>query len=151
MRRHLLKKNETLEMLSAKYEIPVCMIARANGFFKNGIRYGMQINIPPRDFCKLCADTYTVEEGESLYDISVKTHTVMREIMRLNSITPQDLKPGMTIYIPESHEIYTVGCAETIDDVIKNTGVPYSELRKLNDLDDGVYRGMQLKLPKDKN
>ena len=151
MKKHLLKKNETLEQLSVKYEVPICMIARANGFFADGVRYGMLINIPPREFCKLCGSTYTVEEGESLYDISVKTNTVMREIMRLNSITPSDIHAGMMIYLPASYDIYTVGCTENLEQISMKTGVPIAKLRTLNDLEGGVYRGMQLKLPRSKN
>ena len=60
MKKHILKKNETLESLSVMYSLPVCMIARANDGFAGGIIYGMEINIPPADFCEMTAGEYTV-------------------------------------------------------------------------------------------
>lgn len=70
MKKHLLKKNETLEQLSVKYEVPICMIARANGFFADGVRYGMLINIP-RAISVSCAAARIRSRRENRFTISL--------------------------------------------------------------------------------
>lgn len=146
MKKHILKKNETLESLSVMYSLPVCMIARANDGFAGGIIYGMEINIPPADFCEMTAGEYTVGEDEALPDISLKTGTLMREILHLNGISPGDITCGMRLFMPASTRIYTVGCGETIEDIGKKTGISVAEIARMNDIEGGVYRGQQLRL-----
>lgn len=136
-------------MLSVKYSVPVCMIARANRGFKEGLRPGMQVLIPPSDFCSMAGGEYIVKEDESLVEISNKTGATMRDILHINSVAPREIREGMCLFLPKKSRIYTVGCAETLEEVVKNSGVCMEDISALNDISGGIYRGMQLKLPWD--
>lgn len=147
MKRHILAANETLEQVSGKYGVPICMIARVNAGFKAGLAAGTAIDIPPRCFCALFGGRYTIAgEDETLLDISLRTCATMRDILRINDICPSDITPGMMIFLPPPCRIYTVGATDTLDDIAKKSGICADELRRINDIDAGVYRGMQIKL-----
>ncbi len=148
MKRHILAANETLEQVSGKYGVPICMIARVNAGFKAGLAAGTAIDIPPRCFCALFGGRYTIAgEDETMLDISLRTGATMRDISRLNDICASDIVPGMRIFLPPSCKIYIVGATDTLDDIAKKSGICAGELRRINDIDGGVYRGMQIKIP----
>lgn len=146
MKKHVLKKSDTLCELSALYGIPVCMIVRANGGLKEGFSDRKFLNIPQADFCSKIYGEYTVLKGDTLILISKKTSTLMREIMSLNSLSAGDLQPGMTVFLPERRNIYTVAAGDNLDLIEQKTGVGMLKLRELNDLTGGIYTGMQLRL-----
>jgi hypothetical protein len=53
---HKLKKNERLEMLSAYYRVPVCMIIKANESLKlEDTALPRELKIPKKCFCNECA------------------------------------------------------------------------------------------------
>jgi hypothetical protein len=52
---HRLKRNESLEMLSAYYRVPVCMIIRANPDIDlNSNAAPIELKIPKKCFCNMC-------------------------------------------------------------------------------------------------
>ena len=147
MKRHILGKNETLEQLSTAYGVPVCMIARVNGGFAQGLYAGSEVLIPPRCFCSLFGGRYTTAGEETMLELSLRTGATMRDIMRLNDMGDARLEAGTRIFLPARSRLYTVGATDTLEDISQRTGVSVEELGDLNELCGGVYRGMQLKLP----
>ena len=147
MKVHFLKKNQTLEEISAIYKLPVCMIARANRNFEEGFREDMPLLIPPPDFCRL----YKAEcrlEGRTLMELSAGTGAPLKDIMRLNGGFEGGLSEDDRVFLPQMGRLYTVGAGESIEDVIKNTGVSKEQLERLNDITCGIYKGRQLWLSK---
>ena len=62
-----------------------------------GKRYYIQ---PKRSRAERGIETYTVQNGETLYDISQRFAVKMRSILRKNNLSsPNDIKPGMVLYL----------------------------------------------------
>ncbi len=138
-----------MELLSARYGIPVCMIVRANRkAFLSGIRSGLAVKIPPRDYCSARLRSHVVASGETVFSISQKYGVTMQAILKSNGIGhPSALREGISLSIPPCSRIYTVGATDTLNDVARKTGVPAGELSKANGDIKSVYRGMQLIIP----
>ncbi|MBR4078699.1 MAG: LysM peptidoglycan-binding domain-containing protein [Christensenellaceae bacterium] len=142
---HILRRGETLEQLSVRYGIPVCMLVRANP----QIRIGAKLVIPSPDFCR-SALRYTVRKGDTLFRIAEKHSTTMFALLQKNpSIDPQNLQDGDELLLPPPARIYTCRAADTVRSVAERFGISEDALRKANNLSDGLYHGMQLILPED--
>ncbi len=140
---HILRRGETLEHLSVRYGIPVCMIVRANPH----IRIGARLTIPELDFCS-SARSYTVCAGDTLYRIAEKHSTTMFAILQQNpALDPQNLREGEAILLPPPARIYTCRATDTVRSIAAHFGISEDSLRKANGISDGVYHGMQLILP----
>ena len=144
---HILKRGETLEQLSVRYGMPVCMIVRANPEMR--FSAGSRIDIPDRSLCDPVR-RYTVRRGDTLFRIAEEHRTTMFSLLQTNpSLDPQDLQEGSVILLPPPARIYTCRAADTVRSVAEQFGIPEDALIRENGLSGGVYHGMQLILPKD--
>ncbi|BAU22807.1 hypothetical protein THC_0411 [Caldimicrobium thiodismutans] len=101
--------------------------------------------------------THQIAKGENLYRISKKYAVPLDEILRINQVSPQQLKPGMTLKIPKSkpsYEVqnlkpektkqalpqepqkiyYIVKKGDTLQKIAKKNGITLEELKRLNHL-----------------
>lgn len=138
-----------MELLSARYGVPVCMIMRANRkTFLNGIRSGLSVRIPPPDYCAPNMKRHVVMRGDTVYSLSKKYGVTMQAILRGNGmIHPSEAREGMSILIPPPARIYTVGATDTLRDAAEKNGVSAEALMNANGGIKSVYRGMQLVIP----
>lgn len=145
MKQHVIKKNETPEMLSAMYGIPVCMLARANGY--ESLQPGARINIPMPSICTGEIE-YTVQPGDNVYSIANQFGVTMRMVMEANGLTkPDQLVIGMNVTIPSLPEgcaIFLVKATDTRASIIQETGMSWEEIEGLNGGFMGIYPGMQM-------
>lgn len=152
MQRHILHRGETLERISARYGIPVCMLLRANDLGAP-LRPGMELKIPPRDFCMRRLKTtvlHTVVPGDTVFSLAQQYKTIMRLILKENNLRhPRELSPGQTITIPLAPGgVYTVRQTDTLESIAGKLGISAQLLRQANYLkNSSVYPGMQLLLP----
>ncbi len=142
---HIIRQGESAEQLSARYGLPVCMLARANrALFERGLRRGDVLNIPPRSFCAL--RSYTVQTGDTVYSIAKRCGSTMRELMRINGLSHSALKEGSVLTLPPRRRVYVAGATDTLESICLFAGADIRTVRELNGVDE-VYSGMQLFLP----
>jgi LysM repeat protein len=155
---HNLGRTENIEMLSARYRVPVCAIMRANGI-KTAIDFerSSKINIPRQCYCNRCEGeektdwkTYMVAPGDTLYSIARRHGVTMNILMKANDLdTPESIRDGDCLKIPVlSGKIYSVREGETIEDIAWQHGMTVRRIREKNGLtaDEAVFAGMQLLL-----
>lgn len=155
---HRIRRTDRLEMLSAYYRVPVCMIMRAN-FFTDPQDFLLckEIKIPEKSYCNMCGDeplqsvqyeTHVMTNEDTLYGIARTYGLTMNIILRTNRINdPLDIRPGSSIRIPLlSGRLYSVRPGETLHDIAKKHGIPEQCLREKNCLgpDEAIFPGMQL-------
>ena len=155
---HTLRAAETVEMLSARYRIPVCMIMRANGIKTMGdFERCRRINIPRICYCNRCLGSddaewkvITAAAGDTLFSLARQHGVTMRILMKVNGIeNPGGIREGDSIKIPViTGIIYSVREGETIQDIARRCGIPAAHIRERNHLmpDEPVFAGMQLVL-----
>ena len=148
MQTYILKPKDTLSLLSARFGIPVCMIVRANDSVR--FRAGLEIKIPPVDFC--VAGAYkTIQQGETLLDIAREHGVTPLAIVRKNGLSlGSAIKEGMLIAIPDvpkGAKVYTCKATDTINALAVSKGVSVQLLKDLNPGVSEVYAGAQIYLP----
>lgn len=155
---HKMRPGERLEMLSARYHVPICMIMRANGMTDtNDVIAFKQVKIPKKCYCNRCVcqqqtatkyEIYTVHSTDSVYSIAQKYGITMNIILKTNCIKdPDDIRPGDAISIPIlTGKRYTVRANESLNDIARRSGMSVTSIRDKNCMDqnDTVYPGMML-------
>ena len=158
---HRMRRGETLEMLSARYRVPVCMIAQANRVsMPRDICAGRVLNIPEQRYCLPTADdcdhqppvyappvpfaAYTVREGDSLYSIARRFGLTMRIIEAANSAG--NMRVGDVLRIPKVTGVrYCMRPGESLSDIARRFNVDAARLCALNALaPDDIRAGMML-------
>ncbi len=154
MKRYRVQINDSLPYLSKKFEIPVCMIIRANMKKERGYRFylkpGREISIPEPDFCyNMNKGSYTVKEGDMLITLSERYGIPMRKIMRDNNLKDTKLKPSMQLRLikPKDCFMVKVNAGESLADIAEKYGDDVAEIMHRNDMNPSrpiIYPGMQL-------
>lgn len=157
---HKIRHTDRLEMLSAYYRVPICMIMRANALSSpQDFLLCKEIKIPYKCYCNRCGDepsqsvqfeTYVMTNEDTLYGIARRYGLTMNIILRTNDIKdPLDIRPGSSIRIPLlTGELYCVRPGETVETIAKAYGISEQTVRDKNCLGCGeaVFPGMQLLL-----
>lgn len=148
---HRWTRGDTPEKLSVRYGIPACMLMQANRGKK--MIPGTVFAIPEITDCMEapCAKKqrqYVLRQNDTLFSIAREFHTTMYEILQCNGIEhPARLLPGMRILLPEPVKIYTCSATDTIPGVCEKLHLTETELRRCNRLENGLYLGLQLRIP----
>jgi len=148
---HRLQRGETLELLSARYRVPVCMIVCANeGLRPETLRWGTTLVIPHKDWCSHCKASppppqkprwkyaeYVVQPDDTLYGIALRSGLTMRILQKANALgSMAELQPGVRLRIPAiSGKRYYVRDGESIADIAARYGVTEAALREKNFLE----------------
>jgi len=163
MREHVFSRTDTLETLSARYGVPVCMIVRANRLGEgNSLHYGQRLQIPPADYCARMAESettpevrgeerrYLVQQGDTVYSIAERFNTTMGMVLEANQATdPTQIRPGQEIVVPclpDGFVVYSLQPMDTLELVAERFGVSKQSILRQNRIG-GVYPGMQLIIP----
>jgi LysM repeat protein len=177
---HIVKKGETLYKISKLYGISPEEIKKANHLTSEKLSLKQKLIIPGKNLSPspiveghpsahektaISSETpkeesyitHQIAKGENLYRIAKKYAVPLDEILRINQVSPQKLKPGMTLKIPKSkpsYEVqnlkpektkqalpqepqkiyYIVKKGDTLQKIAKKNGITLEELKRLNHL-----------------
>ncbi|SNZ09999.1 membrane-bound lytic murein transglycosylase D [Persephonella hydrogeniphila] len=105
------RKVKSLRKLSRELGVDYGLLRKYNAHFRKGIAYpGYNLNVPYRYVAKKKPKIkkvsykfkyHYVKKGETLYRISRKYGVPVEEIIKLNKIRDNLIKPGMVLKIPE--------------------------------------------------
>ncbi len=155
---HRLQRGETLEALSARYGVPVCMIVRANADVR--IAWGQLLTIP-----RVCGESrtqepepspapppaspryryaeYVVQPDDTLYGISRRTGLTMRILQKANAMSATaELQPGAHLRVPViTGSRYYVREGESLADIAASQRITEAALREKNLIEEGETIG----------
>ena len=135
--KHVLRRGETLEMLSVRYGIPVCMLVKANRGKR--IVTGQSLTIPRITFCEN-GRSYLVQAGDTLYSIAQKNNTTMYDLCKENpGLSSGRVSAGMLLRLPQAEQIYTCGVLDTVASVCEKFGITEEALRSCNSFEKNLY------------
>ena len=153
-----LRPADTLEDISARDSVPVCMLMRANGLLHPDAPSDCrELKIPCICYCNCCEKreqaegiTYTVKEGDTLFGIARSHGVTMRLLQKANVLDdPEALRAGRQLRIPKvSGRLYCVRQGETLENIALQSGISVQRIRNVNRLgaEEALYAGMQLVL-----
>ena len=77
---------------------------------------------------------YTIQNGDTIYDIARQYDVRPSYLLRLNGLNESDIiYPGETIFVPrEDVSFYITGNDDTLNDVIRNLKASASEIANQN-------------------
>ena len=102
---HIISEGDTLWSLGLKYGIPASEIAKNNGLkISSNLRLGKQLNIGNKNIFRTINSRkrtilYSVKQGDSLYRIADIFNIQIKDIIELNSINDNEIKPGQVLKI----------------------------------------------------
>ena len=100
------------------------------------------------------SDTYTVQRGDTLWNIAKKFNTNVDELKRVNNLTTNSLFVGQTLKVPgyytaeDTNITYVVKRGDTLYSISRQYGVSVDDLRKVNNLTSDVLSvGQEISIP----
>ena len=100
------------------------------------------------------SDTYTVQRGDTLWNISKKFNTSVNDLKKVNNLNSNALYVGQTLKVPgyytaeDTNITYVVKKGDTLYSISRIYGVPIDTLRKINNLNsDFLTVGQEISIP----
>lgn len=99
-------------------------------------------------------DTYKVQKGDTLWNISKKFNLTVNELKQLNNLNSNLLYIGQELRIPDYQTVtdknitYIVQKGDSLYSIASKNEIPVETLKKYNNLDnDIIYAGQELNIP----
>lgn len=118
MENYIVEKNDTIEAIGRKYNIPVIEIIKANNLKEPyNLVEGENLTIPT-SFYNIF-DYYTVKKGDNLYDIAKNNNVKLDILTQINGQNKDEyIYEGQTLLIPKPNiELYITNIGDTVQDV----------------------------------
>lgn len=97
---HIVVRGDSLSKISARYNVTINALKRANGFTKNTVYQGQKIKIPGGISTKQRVTKHTVKRGDTLSEIAEQYGVTTRQMMLANGLPSGTVRLGQTLKIP---------------------------------------------------
>lgn len=174
-KRHRIERGETLVQIARRYHTTVALLQKTNELTGHNIRVGDHLLIPvaqreltaytlsapQRDRSRVetrvsqGARTYTVRNGDTLWQIARRHKLTVAQLARMNGLAPRDpLRPGRTLIVgkdartvtasahpvaPRQKVHYTVRQGDSLARISQRFRVSVADLRSWNNLNTKAY------------
>jgi len=144
---YTVKKGDTLEKISKRYNVSISMIKRTNNLKGSTIRIGQTLKINTPEKIPIVPEVttplpivgtstekiyYKVKKGDTLESIAAQYNITPEQLKEANLMSDSDFKEGITIVIPSVHPVEEVSSAGG-DEIAKETEIA-KESRTLRDI-----------------
>jgi len=176
------KSGDTLGKIAAKYKVSVSRLKTWNGLKNSRIYAGQKLQIRPKQSVTssknytLRKDYYVVKKGDNLSRIAARSHTTVKNLIKLNHLKSTVVRPGQRLLIrtrkiakkPHSESypdtpplieptsiiegeltFYTVKEGETLETIAQQYGLTPEDIREANLMpeESEVKKGQILSIP----
>lgn len=93
--------------------------------------------IASTSFMTVSADTYEVNQGDSLWSIAEEYNTTVQNLVDINELDSNVIQPNQKIDI-DTNDVYVVQSGDTLNKIAKEFGVKVKQIKKWNDLDSNL-------------
>ena len=140
---YTVQRGDTLYSIARKFNTTVNELISLNNLTNTNLSIGQKIKLPQGEE-QADYDTYTVEEGDSLYSIANKFNISVNDLIDFNALPTTILTPGETIRIPKGlmpsnkENVYTVKPGDTLYRIANLYGVSVNDLITANNLTSNI-------------
>jgi N-acetylmuramoyl-L-alanine amidase len=97
---HNVARGDSLSKISARYNVTISSLKRANGLTSNAVYKGQKIKIPGTLAAKRVVDKHTVRRGDTLSEIAEQYGVTISNIKHANSLPNETVQLGQSLKIP---------------------------------------------------
>lgn len=138
---YIVKKGDSLYSIANKYNTTIDELKRINNLTSNILSIGQVLKLPSDKVSDIEKEentiSYTVQKGDSLYNIARKYSTTIDKIKDLNNLTTNLLSIGQVLLIPTDTNLettYTVQKGDSLYSIAKKYDTTVDRLKQLNNL-----------------
>jgi murein DD-endopeptidase MepM/ murein hydrolase activator NlpD len=142
---------DTLWGLASRYDTSVQALKDANKLLSDALRPGEVLKLPTES--NAVPQTYTVQAGDTLYDISVAFKLPLDELIAINNIDGTTIKPGQELQLTASNPapaalVVTVAAGDSLWFLAREYDSSISAIKEFNNLtSDSLHPGDKLTIP----
>lgn len=150
---YTVKKGDSLYQIAKKYNTTVDKLKKTNNLTSNTLNIGQVLTIPEATEEPGVGYTYyTVQKGDSLYQIAKRYNTTIEKLKNINNLTSTLLSIGQQLKVPtttENYTLYTVAKGDSLYQIAKKYNITVNDIKSLNNLTNNVLSiGQELKIPR---
>ena len=153
---YTVQKGDTLYTIALKYNTTVDKIKELNNLTSNLLSIGQELKIPST-IIEEEYQTYTVQNGDTLYAISEKYGIDVNDLIDYNKLESTVLSVNQVLKIPTKEvieekpkNIYVVKLGDTLYSIAETNNTTVKEIMALNNLTSNILSiGQELTIPKE--
>ena len=150
---YTVQKGDSLYQIANKYNTTVDELKKINNLTNNILSIGQKITLPIKsNELPIEYDYYSVQKGDSLYQIAKKYNITTDELKKINSLTSNLLSIGQQLKVPlqeEQYTLYKVVKGDSLYQIAKKNNTTVNEIKNLNNLTNNLLNiGQELKIPR---
>lgn len=139
---HTVAKGEVLGGIATLYNVPIASIRSWNNISGNLIKVGQKLDIyggprapvvspknetvkeakPQKDFSHLKTQSYVVKSGDALYKIAVAHGMKVQDLIDLNNLSSNQIKPGQKLQVVKTSDTVTSQSKTNTSNTTAKTG-----------------------------
>lgn len=141
---YIVKPGDTLYKISTEYDTTPNELIKINNLTNTTLSIGQKLIIPNNN---ININTYTVNKGDTLYNIAKKLNISINDLKELNNITNDVLSIGQILKIPNNEATYIVKSGDTLYGIAKKFNTTIDKLKSINNItNDTLSIGQLIKL-----
>ena len=153
---YIVKKGDSLYQIANKYGTTVNELKKLNNLSSNALSIGQVLKLPDINLdTSPETNVYTVQKGDSLYQIAIKYNTTVDELKKTNNLSSNTLSIGQKLTLPTKiteettkYDTYIVQKGDSLYQIANKYNITVDELKRLNNLTSNLLSiGKQLKVP----
>jgi len=135
---YTVKSGDTLYSISREFNTTPQELRVINNLGSNLLSIGEQIKVPRNENQEIQTEfvEYTVEPGDTLYNIAIKFDSNVKDIMEYNNLSSNLLSVGQIIRIPSStlNNTYVVQSGDTLYNIALKFNTTVAQIKQKNNL-----------------
>jgi len=149
---YIVRKGDSLYQIANNYNTTVDELKKINNLTGHTLSIGQVLILPSKQSSSTTYTYYTVQKGDSLYQIAKRYNTTTNTLKQLNNLTSTLLSIGQQLKVPtttEDYTLYTVSKGDSLYQIAKKYNTTVNDIKSLNNLTSNTLSiGQELKIPR---